>query len=1042
MSSARASSGSSRPPVPATPVGRSMRKKNHLNLSAKAFDKMSKRIMSVEKSTHRSSMAGWADADPTEPLAAASDRIEGIPELGEGGHRTTASYIIVEADENAEPAEVKESTEYHLRRFGRAPVPRGLSQAAGKGPDGAALAAAAARSLKGKGVAPVDSFLNEGSFVFNPLHGRVPQPTPRKAKTRLVSTTNSSSTNGLKPEVRPYHVSTGNEPGPSSRPEASKSTNTVSATNNEATESALHSTAAALAAATLDHEDPSFIPLQFADKDVQEALILEDLLFVLMGVEGQYITYAPTYDPESPAHRLRGAQWVVDPALDPPLRDLVERILPVATDFTSIYAFIEMDSGLEFGTVNHALCSAIRDFLQDYEVLVVQLEHQMASSTSFTLQRLFVWIQDTARTIVMVRTLTDEIIGISHADLFDEDDNDDDSSDGDGASDISGISNLERERRAMLGLDDPLDEGIEGGIAKGGEVLSMLWDRVTRMSGDPKARTLFTTLFQRASQPYAATLVTWITTGDLSDTYEEFMVMEDAKVTRSALEDDPTDEYWETRYTLRDETTIARKERQRQLGLDMDEMVEDEEDNPRGILTGGAKIPSFLEPWKHKILLAGKYLNVIRECGLEVPKDPDARPAAHIQEHERPILMHDEAFFRQIEAAYQRANSALLKLLIEDHHILDRLRSLKHYFFFTETDFLTSFLDSSAHELKKMVNPTRTRETVQQRLQTHLGAVLGSSSTVGFEDPYREDIRIVLASEGAYDQLKRIAETKGGIEATKLAQAQAKAAASAAAAAAAASTSSKESLMPALSLLQFDVSVKFPVSLVISRKNILRYQFVSRGLLHLKTLERALGELWREHAGGPEHAGLASASGTGSVMGLWKQKTHPALDSWKHRLFMLRWRMTFFVQQLLAFQTMEVVEPNSLDLDAKLKNATTVDQLMKDHFTFLNTTRKELMFTDLRYLELHSQLTNVVNVFVENRTRFEDQLRLETQRWKQADGNIPDPPLQDKTTEFLARVQRHWDRYAKTYKDVVNLLSTTDNPAALPLAYRFQSSNL
>jgi gamma-tubulin complex component 2 len=29
-----------------------------------------------------------------------------------------------------------------------------------------------------------------------------------------------------------------------------------------------------------------------------------------------------------------------------------------------------------------------------------------------------------------------------------------------------------------------------------------------------------------------------------------------------------------------------------------------------------------LEPWKWKILLAGKYLNVIRECGIEPPPIP------------------------------------------------------------------------------------------------------------------------------------------------------------------------------------------------------------------------------------------------------------------------------------------------------------------------------------------------------------------------------------------------------------------------------------
>lgn len=47
---------------------------------------------------------------------------------------------------------------------------------------------------------------------------------------------------------------------------------------------------------------------------------------------------------------------------------------------------------------------------------------------------------------------------------------------------------------------------------------------------------------------------------------------------------------------------------------------------PRGgssRLPGGACIPPVLEGWKHKILLAGKYLNVIRECGIEVTANQD-----------------------------------------------------------------------------------------------------------------------------------------------------------------------------------------------------------------------------------------------------------------------------------------------------------------------------------------------------------------------------------------------------------------------------------
>lgn len=42
-----------------------------------------------------------------------------------------------------------------------------------------------------------------------------------------------------------------------------------------------------------------------------------------------------------------------------------------------------------------------------------------------------------------------------------------------------------------------------------------------------------------------------------------------------------------------------------------------------GRLPGGACVPPLLESWKHKVLLAGKYLNVIRECGIEVQKGPN-----------------------------------------------------------------------------------------------------------------------------------------------------------------------------------------------------------------------------------------------------------------------------------------------------------------------------------------------------------------------------------------------------------------------------------
>lgn len=111
-------------------------------------------------------------------------------------------------------------------------------------------------------------------------------------------------------------------------------------------------------------------------------------------------------------------------------------------------------------------------------------------------------------------------------------------------------------------------------------------------------------------------MMRWITTGELSDTYDEFMIAEDPHVNVASLESDPTDEYWDRKYTLRDDLVREQREQRQQRGIDL--ALEDEELGSRGFLTGGARIPSFLMPWREKILLAGKYLNVVRECGKDI----------------------------------------------------------------------------------------------------------------------------------------------------------------------------------------------------------------------------------------------------------------------------------------------------------------------------------------------------------------------------------------------------------------------------------------
>jgi gamma-tubulin complex component 2 len=148
-------------------------------------------------------------------------------------------------------------------------------------------------------------------------------------------------------------------------------------------------------------------------------------------------------------------------------------------------------------------------------------------------------------------------------------------------------------------------------------------------AGDPAARALYGKLLRVAGRPYVEMLRQWTRTGTLTDPYEEFCVKESRFINRGTLEMDYTDEYWERRYTvccpclvmnhdsirhqLRDGSTLGSTNKRLQAGVPP----------PRagsGRLPGGACIPPLLEGWKHKVLLAGKYLNVIRECGIEVQR--------------------------------------------------------------------------------------------------------------------------------------------------------------------------------------------------------------------------------------------------------------------------------------------------------------------------------------------------------------------------------------------------------------------------------------
>jgi len=196
----------------------------------------------------------------------------------------------------------------------------------------------------------------------------------------------------------------------------------------------------------------------------------------------------------------------------------------------------------------------------------------------------------------------------------------------------------------------------------------------------------------------------------------------------------------------------------------------------------------------------------------------------------------------------------------------------------------------------------------------------------------------------------------------------------------------------------------------------IRWKFLHTILIQLKVTERQLADVWLEQQSKHWQTSI---------------RDHPELEGWKMRVFKLRHRMTFFVQNVLAFYTSEIIDPNWLLLEKKIAQAKTVDQFLKDHTDFLNECRKECMLTDVRFVEFLGRLMACARTFYENRSRLDDHVLMAGSTWTAAklEGATKPTELGAEMWRALEKQESKWSRGLKGFNSTVQLLATTDNPS-------------
>ncbi|EGR31712.1 hypothetical protein IMG5_103560 [Ichthyophthirius multifiliis] len=227
---------------------------------------------------------------------------------------------------------------------------------------------------------------------------------------------------------------------------------------------------------------------------LQEVYLIEDLLFVMTGIEGNYIK--KKYDQlQKPPYIYCIEPYLEQTSCEPSFKQLVNKILEICIQYDQIMYFSETHSSFEYGTVCQAFCACINILLREYVLMVNQLDGEFQKG-QLSLQKLWFYIQPSMKI-------------------------------------MEGIFKM--------------CQICEN--AKGGELLSKLFGLLKSQS-DKQIVDIYYFVLQKSFGPFAEILSYWIYSGKIKDQYQEFFIQENFQVQKNMISKNYKDNYWEKKFVL------------------------------------------------------------------------------------------------------------------------------------------------------------------------------------------------------------------------------------------------------------------------------------------------------------------------------------------------------------------------------------------------------------------------------------------------------------------------------------------------------------
>ena len=414
-------------------------------------------------------------------------------------------------------------------------------------------------------------------------------------------------------------------------------------------------------------------------------------------------------------------------------------------------------------------------------------------------------------------------------------------------------------------------------------------------AGDETSKALFHFALAAAARPFLAQVAAWVFTGRLPEgaaARAGFAVQEQVHEKASALSRDYNAAFWEQRVCL-----------------------------------DARQLPGFLESHGDALLTAGKYLYALRLCGVAA-ECPGARDI--------PFSTDPAAYSEVLGRAMQHASSRLMHQVMQVGRLPQRLDSMKALFLMSSGDFLSAFMDSAGEELAKEVDPasglglTTGGGVLQdagaagtaslQRLRGLLDLALRGLPGIPEEDA--DAVSCTLGSMNLVQHIQAVHAEARGEAVTRVPRRAGE-------------------VLKGYAAFTLDFAAAWPLTLVLSKRSMTKYQLLFRHLFFCRYVERVLCDCWQAHQ---------------EVKGL-------NLTSTLARSYALRQRMLHFLQNFIYYCTFEVFEPRWHEMQEGLRSCKTIDEVIRVHCEFLNTGLKECLLTSLELLRLLNKLVTLCFLF-------------------------------------------------------------------------------